>query len=219
EEPRIRRLARVPRDGVERHGRLVERIADLQLPQRQAFELGLDLSLQHVPEDRAGVAVRRGEAPRLVRDLDRGDPRLLAVDLFGDVLLQQRLDLRRIPVLVVLGQREAAGPQCRPEGDRDHGAHQWACLSRRWLNCPGWLPPGKARRPIAIAFQALIAAIAVSASLWTNADDRLALDPLFRVEGGNGLVEGRDVADVRPHSTVTRPPDNLTQLGAIGHDN
>src|SRR5262249_21325985 len=54
---------------------------------------------------------------------------------------------------------------------------------------------------------------------WTNADDRLALDPLCRVEGGNGVVEGRDVADVRPHSPVTRPPDNLTQLGAIGHDN
>src|ERR1700756_992441 len=62
----------------------------------------------------------------------------LAVDLLGDVLLQQRLDLRGIPVLVVLGRREAAGPQCRPEGDRDRGAHQWACLSRRWLNCPGW---------------------------------------------------------------------------------
>src|SRR4029077_35298 len=54
---------------------------------------------------------------------------------------------------------------------------------------------------------------------WTNADDRLALDPLFRVEGGNGLVEGRDVADVRPQASVPRPPDDLTQLGAIGYDN
>src|SRR5690349_24651465 len=53
----------------------------------------------------------------------------LAVDLLGDVLLQQRLDLRGIPVLLVLGRREAAGPRCRPEVDRDHGAHQWACLS------------------------------------------------------------------------------------------
>src|SRR5262249_23135312 len=51
-----------------------------------------------------------------------------------------------------------------------------------------------------------------------NADDRLALDPLGRVEGGNRIVEGRDVADVRPHSPVTRPLDNLTQLGAIGYD-
>src|SRR3954451_16634356 len=52
----------------------------------------------------------------------------------------------------------------------------------------------------------------------TNADDGLALDPLGRVEGGDGGIEGRDVADVRPHSPVTRPPDNLTQLGAIGYD-
>src|SRR5215813_1026378 len=52
----------------------------------------------------------------------------------------------------------------------------------------------------------------------SNADDRLALDPLGRVEGGDGVIEGRDVADVRPHSPVTRPPDNLTQLGAIGYD-
>ena len=61
--------------------------------------------------------------------------------------------------------------------------------------------------------------VAVSASFWTNADDRLALDPLCRVEGGNGVVEGRDVADVRPQSSVPHPPDELTQLGAIGYDN
>src|SRR5215471_20292233 len=52
-----------------------------------------------------------------------------------------------------------------------------------------------------------------------NADDRLSLDPLGRVEGGDGVIEGRDVADVCPHSPVTRAPDNLTQLGAIRHDN
>ena len=52
-----------------------------------------------------------------------------------------------------------------------------------------------------------------------NADDRLSLDPLGRVEGGDGVIEGRDVADVRPHSSVTCPPNNLTQLGAIGYDN
>src|SRR6476469_1874800 len=51
-----------------------------------------------------------------------------------------------------------------------------------------------------------------------NADDRLSLDPLGRVEGGDGVIEGRDVADVRPHSSVTCPPDNLTQLGASGYD-
>src|SRR6516165_5300627 len=32
----------------------------------------------------------------------------------------------------------------------------------------------------------------------TNADDRLPLASLGRVEGGDGFVEGRDVADVRP---------------------
>src|SRR5436309_13386299 len=52
----------------------------------------------------------------------------------------------------------------------------------------------------------------------TNADDRLALDPLDRVEGRDGVIEGRDLADVRPHSPVTRPPDDLAQLGAIGYD-
>src|SRR5438045_7511282 len=51
-----------------------------------------------------------------------------------------------------------------------------------------------------------------------NADDRLPVDPFGRVEGGDGVIEGRDVADVRPHSSVTCPPDNLTQLGAIGYD-
>ena len=33
----------------------------------------------------------------------------------------------------------------------------------------------------------------------TNADDRLPVDPLGLVEGGDGVIEGRDVADVRPH--------------------
>src|SRR5262250_62280 len=53
----------------------------------------------------------------------------------------------------------------------------------------------------------------------TNADDRLPADPLGRIESGDGVVEGRDVADVRPQSSVTHPLDDLTQLGAIGHDN
>src|SRR5262245_35628754 len=53
----------------------------------------------------------------------------------------------------------------------------------------------------------------------TNADDRLPADPLGRVEGGDGIVEGRDAADVRPQSSVTHPLDDLTQLGTIGLDN
>src|SRR5215470_8886773 len=53
----------------------------------------------------------------------------------------------------------------------------------------------------------------------TNADDRLPLASLVRVQGGDGIVEGRDVADVRPQSSVTHPLDDLTQLGTIGLDN
>src|SRR4051795_6681617 len=52
----------------------------------------------------------------------------------------------------------------------------------------------------------------------TNADDRLPADPLGRVEGGDGIVEGRDVADVGPQSSVPNPLDDLTQLGTIGLD-
>ena len=51
-----------------------------------------------------------------------------------------------------------------------------------------------------------------------NADDRLSLDPLGRVEGGDGIVEGSHVADVCPQPTISDPLDDLTQLGAIGYD-
>ena len=53
----------------------------------------------------------------------------------------------------------------------------------------------------------------------TNADDRLPVDPLGRVESGDGIVEGRDGADVRPQSSVPHPLDDLNQLGTIGLDN
>src|SRR5215470_917334 len=51
-----------------------------------------------------------------------------------------------------------------------------------------------------------------------NADDRLSLDPLRRVEGGNRIVEGSHVADVCLQPTIPDPLDELTQLGAIGYD-
>ena len=51
-----------------------------------------------------------------------------------------------------------------------------------------------------------------------NADDRLSLDPLGPVEGGNRIVEGSHVADVCPQPTNPDPLDELTQLGAIGYD-
>src|ERR1044071_7078403 len=51
-----------------------------------------------------------------------------------------------------------------------------------------------------------------------NADDRLSLASLGSVEGGDGIIESRDVADVRPQSTIPHPLDDLIQLGAIGYD-
>src|SRR5436305_10452102 len=51
-----------------------------------------------------------------------------------------------------------------------------------------------------------------------NADDRLSLDPLGRVEGGNRNVEGSHVADVCPQPTNPDSVDELTQLGAIRYD-
>src|SRR6476659_11137104 len=52
-----------------------------------------------------------------------------------------------------------------------------------------------------------------------NADDRLPADPLGRIEGRDGIVEGRDVADVRPQPSVPHPLDDFSQLAAIGLDN
>src|SRR5204862_2227267 len=50
------------------------------------------------------------------------------------------------------------------------------------------------------------------------ADDRLPVASLGRVEGGDGIVEGCDVADVGPQPSVPHPLDNLPQLGTIGLD-
>src|SRR5262249_25162679 len=46
-----------------------------------------------------------------------------------------------------------------------------------------------------------------------NADDRLTLASLGPVEGGDGIVEGRDVADVCPQPTIPDPLNDLTQMG------
>src|SRR5215471_5422118 len=53
--------------------------------------------------------------------------------------------------------------------------------------------------------------VAVPESLRANADDRLPIDPLGRVEGSDSIVEGRDLADVRPQPSVPHPLDDLTQ--------
>src|SRR5438309_4917127 len=52
-----------------------------------------------------------------------------------------------------------------------------------------------------------------------NANDRLPRASLGWVEGGDGTVEGRDGADVRPQSSVPHSLDDLAQLGTIGLDN
>jgi hypothetical protein len=46
-------------------------------------------------------------------------------------------------------------------------------------------------------------------------DDCLPPASLGRVQRGDGIVEGRDVADVRPQSSVPHPLDDLSQLGTI----
>src|SRR5499427_1470649 len=51
-----------------------------------------------------------------------------------------------------------------------------------------------------------------------NADDRLSLNPLGWVECGDGIVEGSHFADVCTQPTIPDPPDDLTQLGALGYD-
>src|SRR6476646_493948 len=61
--------------------------------------------------------------------------------------------------------------------------------------------------------------VPVPESSRTNADDRLSLEPLGRIEGGDGIIEGRDVADVCPQPSVTHSPNDLTQLRRIGFDN
>src|SRR3954447_12319149 len=61
-------------------------------------------------------------------------------------------------------------------------------------------------------------ALGIPESLRTNADDRLSLDPVGPVEGGNGIVEGSHVADICLQPTLPQPLDELTQLSAIGYD-
>src|SRR3981081_4622678 len=63
------------------------------------------------------------------------------------------------------------------------------------------------------------APLALPESSRTNANDRLPRAPLGRVEGGDGIFEGRDGPDVRPQSSVPHPRDDLSQLGTLSPDN
>ena len=52
-----------------------------------------------------------------------------------------------------------------------------------------------------------------------NTNDRLSFYPLGPVEGGNGIIEGSNVADVCPQPTNPDPLNQLAQLGGIWYDN
>jgi hypothetical protein len=60
---------------------------------------------------------------------------------------------------------------------------------------------------------------AVAGASRANADDCLSLAALRRVEGGDGVVEGRDSADVCPQPAIPYPLDDLIELATIGLDN
>jgi len=51
-----------------------------------------------------------------------------------------------------------------------------------------------------------------------NTNDCLPCAPPGRTEGGDGIVECRDGADVRPQSFVAHALDDLVQLGTIAFD-
>src|SRR5262245_45407228 len=83
----------------------------------------------------------------------------------------------------------------------------------------GRLPPALSRRTPAASAADGVQPLALPESSRANANDRLPRASLGRVEGGDGIVEGRDGADVRPQSSVPHPLDDLAQLGTIGLDN
>src|SRR6266496_4801503 len=60
--------------------------------------------------------------------------------------------------------------------------------------------------------------MAVLESSRTNVDDCFPPASLGRVEGGDGIVEACDVADVRPQSSVAHPLDDLSEVATIGLD-
>src|SRR4051794_14774197 len=80
----------------------------------------------------------------------------------------------------------AAGPQDR-EGRLVVVTGAGAAIDRRHRGAPAEVT-GNRRR--------------ARRALRTNPDDRLPADPLGRIEGGDRILQGRDVADVRPQSSV-----------------
>src|SRR5690349_19709420 len=79
------------------------------------------------------------------------------------------------------------------------------------------IPPSWAMQKTMINDRAV--PLAIPESSRANANDRLPRASLGRVEGGDGIVEGRDGADIRPQPSVPHPLDDLAQLCTIGLDN
>lgn len=69
------------------------------------------------------------------------------------------------------------------------------------LSHPSLAPEEAANRHTALVNLAFRQPRVVGSSpeaLWMNADDRLSFDPFSRAEGGDCVLEGGHVADVRP---------------------
>src|SRR4051812_26205168 len=82
----------------------------------------------------------------------------------------------------------------------------------------GGMPCDRAMGRALLAPVAVVLVLDRAAAFRATADDRLPLDPYGGGEGGDGVVEGCHVADVRPQPTVPDPLDDLTELPAIGLD-
>src|SRR6516164_4528041 len=94
------------------------------------------------------------------------------------------------------------------------------CWRRVNEKCLLWDPPPGIQAPDSplapVLF--LVSATLLGGNPRVLTDDRLSLDPLGRVEGGDGIVEGSHVADVCPQPTIPGALNDLTQLEAIGYD-
>lgn len=88
---------------------------------------------------------------------------------------------RRIAVPVRAVTRDDTGPVPAHDVRAEHHQIAWLLLS--------WVSPS---------------------CLGAKADDGFSHDPRGRVEGGDGIVEGRDLADVCPHSSVSQSLGDLS---------
>jgi hypothetical protein len=81
-----------------------------------------------------------------------------------------------------------------------------------------WQPSLAAAGPAPALIHEEAQPAALSESSRTNVSGRLPIDPLGRIEGGDGVSEGRDIADVRLQPTPSCPADILTAAWPlVGH--